>query len=345
MNKLDISVTGLILVCLLTVQGCNSSSNETNTLQIQPTQGIEGGGIAGIEGGGIVSTIDSAKITVVIGGVEYDASDAGLSIIVDDQTATIAQLQPGNVVRFTATSGDATQLPLLQSIETLAEVEGPVSPGSIDTVAGTLMVLGQTIQITLSTIFDDDDFPQGLSDLRDNTLVEISGLVVSGGVIQATRVERGEAGDPFEIFGSVMAIDTVNFRFTIGTLVIDYSGAELDDFDTGAQPQNGDMVEVEGTSFNSEGVFIADEVENENAEFNGEAGQEGNIEGLVTRFVSVTDFDVAGYPVTTDTETEFERGTPSDLALEVQVKVEGTINAEGVLLAEKVEFTEDEDGS
>jgi hypothetical protein len=62
------------------------------------------------------------------------------------------------------------------------------------------------------------------------------------------------------------------------------------------------------------------------------------IEGLITRFVSSTDFDVSGKPVTTTTTTRYENGAAGDLALNVKVEVEGQTNAGGVLVASKVQF-------
>jgi hypothetical protein len=61
-------------------------------------------------------------------------------------------------------------------------------------------------------------------------------------------------------------------------------------------------------------------------------------EGLITRFASATDFDVAGKPVTTTTTTVYRNGTASDLALNVKVEVEGTLNSSNVLVASIVEF-------
>jgi hypothetical protein len=62
------------------------------------------------------------------------------------------------------------------------------------------------------------------------------------------------------------------------------------------------------------------------------------LEGPITRFVSATDFDVIGKPVTTDANTVFENGTAANLAIDVKVEAEGTVNSSGVLLARKVEF-------
>ena len=61
-------------------------------------------------------------------------------------------------------------------------------------------------------------------------------------------------------------------------------------------------------------------------------------EGLITRFASATDFDVAGEKVTTTASTVFKNGTAADLALNVRVEVRGTLDANKVLVADVVEI-------
>ena len=51
--------------------------------------------------------------------------------------------------------------------------------------------------------------------------------------------------------------------------------------------------------------------------------------------------DVAGIPVTTTAATEYEDGTAADLALDVRIEVEGTFDANGVLVADEIEFEND----
>src|SRR2546430_11163863 len=60
--------------------------------------------------------------------------------------------------------------------------------------------------------------------------------------------------------------------------------------------------------------------------------------GLITRFASATDFDVAGEKVTTTASTVFKNGTAADLALNVRVEVRRTLDANKVLVADVVEI-------
>jgi hypothetical protein len=61
-------------------------------------------------------------------------------------------------------------------------------------------------------------------------------------------------------------------------------------------------------------------------------------EGLITRFASATDFDVAGEPVTTTSATVYRNGTAADLALNVRVEVEGSPNSSNVVVADVISF-------
>jgi hypothetical protein len=60
----------------------------------------------------------------------------------------------------------------------------------------------------------------------------------------------------------------------------------------------------------------------------------GRIEGLITRFPSSSYFEVDGQPVAVDSRTKLHLHGP--LGLDVAVKVTGTFDVNGVLVASKV---------
>jgi len=347
MNMTFVMKSAVILPVVFLLFACGSSSEPT-PMQVpenNPEGGIEGGGLQGIEGGGIVSAISTDFSKITVSSVVYDASAPNLTVEVDDQPAGVSDLRVGNAIRFTATTSSTGGDPELKSIVTLAELEGPITAGSIDLTQGIFFVLGQRVEVTASTEFDDDLLLGGLQELTDGSLVEVSGISIAPGVIRASRIERGDSSDEFELFGEVLDLNNTNFTFRIGMLVIDYSSAELEDFAPGDTLQNGDYVEVEGLMLNGNGVLIATEVENQIAEFSSGEGSTGSVEGAITRFMSAVDFDVAGFPVTTNGQTEFERGGVDDLSVGVVIKVEGSVNGDSVLVADKIEFTADEASS
>ncbi len=294
----------------------------------------ESGTTAGIDRGGI--TIVQGPITgfgsVIVNGVRYSTS--GASIIVDDAPATEADLAIGQVVHIegsvdaTGTTGTATTITFDD------DVEGPVQ--SINLATGRIVVLGQPVQTSAATSFGDGITPRSLEGLAVGDHVEVSGLVAADGVINATRIERRATAAPLEVKGSVSALDAANQRFVINLLEVDYSAAQLEGFSSGA-PANGDVVEVHG-SLDSGGTLVATRVEREDRDLGGGDDDEADFEGLVTRFASTTDFDVAGQPVTTTAATEYRDGTAADLQLGVNIEVEGGFDAAGRVVAEKIEF-------
>lgn len=298
--------------------------------------GGSGGGetVSGIDRGGI--TIASGPIngfgSVIVNGVHY--ATAGASIVVDDQPGTESDLRVGQVVRIEGTVDASGLTGSARSIRYDDDVEGLVQ--GIDLAASRFVVLGQTVLVGPATSYDDAIVPRGLEGLAVGDRVEVSGLVNSAGLISATRIERKSAAGSFEVKGSASAVDTVARRFAINALVVDYSGAQLSGFASG-QPANGDLVEAKG-SVNGSGVLVATSLERESASLAGSVDDDADLEGLVTRFASLADFDVAGQRVTTTASTQYEGGTAADLALDVNVEVEGGFDAAGRIVAAEIEL-------
>ena len=326
MKKLAIILSAL---GALTLAGCSSSSSDNGVSPPPPPPPPTGGiGRTGIAIGPI-STFGS----VVVNGVRYDTASASFTI--NDAAGVESDLSVGQIVVVkgeidsNGTTGTANEVIFDDS------VKGPVQ--SIDLVGNTMVVLGQRVVVTADTSFDDGISPASLEGLTVGDIVEVSGLPDANGNIVATRIEDKPAGTPFEVHGNVSSLDTVNFRFNINALVVDYSGATLDNF-PGGQISEGDFVEARGTALGAAGELIATSVELENALDDAQNGDRIEIEGFITRFVSPTDFDVSGFPVTTSANTVYEGGDETDLGLNIKVEVEGDLNALGVLVAEEVDI-------
>lgn len=296
----------------------------------------------GIEGVGIVSKFGANLQSITVSDVTYDATSNALEVTVDDTRAMLSDLSIGNVVRVTATTDDDGVTAVATSIMQINDLEGPIQGGSINTAEGTFVVLGQTVRVVATTLFDDDIMPASLEGLSDNDQVEVSGRFDGTGDFVATRIEFDDDAGDFEITGTVSNLDAANLRFDINALTVDYSSATLEDFDTG-MPADGDIVEVYGDTINAAGELVAQRVENEAFDFDGDDGDLAELEGYVTRFVSATDFDVEGFPVTTTSATVYDDGTAVDLALGVRVDVDGALNTDGVLVAQEIDFEDNED--
>jgi len=299
--------------------------------------GGSGGGntpVAGIDRGG--RTISQGPIngfgSVIVNGVRY--STTGATITVNSRPGAESELRVGQVVRVegavdaNGTTGTASR------IEYNADVEGPVQ--SIDVAASRMVVVGQVVHVGPATSFDDRIVPRSLAGLATGDRVEVSGLVAANGEIAATRIERKAASASVDVNGTVSGVDSAARRLRIGQLLVDYSAAQLDKFPSG-QPANGDVVEASG-QLSAAGVLLATRLERRSTSLGGTVNDKAELEGLVTRFVSITDFDVAGQRVVVTAGTSYEGGSAANLALNASVEVEGAFDAAGRVVAEKIEF-------
>lgn len=290
-----------------------------------PTGGIGRNGVAV----GPIATFGS----IVVNGVKYETNAA--TFMVNDVAGTQDDLKVGQVVSVlgtidsNGTTGTATDVSFDDS------VKGPVE--SIDLASSRLVVLGQIVLVSPDTSFDDSFSPVSLDGISVGQIVEVSGQFNANGNIVATRIEPKPAGTAFEVHGTVAGLDAPNLRFNLNGLVVDYSSATLDNFNSG-QIADGDFVEAKGTSLSVAGELLATEVELESVLPGGDDGDHVEIEGFITRFVSSQDFDVAGVPVTTNGSTTFVGGVAADLGPNVKVEAEGDLDANGVIVADKIDI-------
>jgi len=294
-----------------------------------------GGGSAAPAAGS--SVVSSGAITgfgsVHVNGIHFETT--GASFTVDDAPGGQDDLAVGDVVKIRGRVNDDGRTGTATEVIGDDAVEGPVT--ALDLLAGTLVVAGQSVITDADTSFDDNIPGSSLAGLVVGDLVEVAGFFDAAGAVRATRIEKKTVGSKIEVHGLVADLDTVNQRFRLNALTVSYVGAVLDGF-PGNQISDGDFVEAKGTTFVA-GVLQATKVELEgpDAADDGEDGEaKREIEGLITRFVSATDFDVAGRPVTTTPGTVYENGTAADLAVNLKVEVEGPVDAAGILVARKV---------
>ena len=317
----------LLFALAAVVNGCGGSDSPPPSPQPPPpTSGIGRTGVSL----GTISNFGS----VVVNGVHYDTSTAAFTI--DDSPGSQSDLGVGDVVFISATSDDDFATGSADSVTFDDNVEGPVQ--SIDLALGQLVVLGQTVIVGADTSFDDSISPASLAGLVVGDIVEVSGFVAANGDISATRIEIKPAGLQFEVHGVVSGLDTNTMKFSINALVVDYSAATLDNF-PGGVIADGDFVEAKGDALSPSGELLASKVELEGLGIAGAPDDHVEVEGLITRFVSPQDFDVADIPVSADGNTIFTGGVAGDLGLNIKVEVEGTLDANSnVILADKVDI-------
>lgn len=346
-------VLGLSLV----LGGCGGGSSGSGTAEDSAGTGSPGAGSGGtgspgmdpsdptfgIDAGGLVYGVLTAFGSVVVNGVRYDTSNA--QIFVQGLAAGESDLRVGDVVQLQGAVNDDGVTGTAQLIRTDSLIEGPVE--SVDVDSSLLQVLGQPVTVRSTTSFDDDFFPRSLEGVATGMRVEIDGFISADGQIVATRIEREDDDDDYEVRGIVTGLDLAARRFKLNDLEIDFSQAQLDDFPTNGI-RDGDLVEVEGDRL--EGTLL----------FAREVDFEGNflqnlcprgsdddddcfveVEGYISRFDSPADFDVGGVRIIATADTVFEDGSSADLALGRKVEIDGLVDAEGRLTAFKIEFEDD----
>jgi hypothetical protein len=268
--------------------------------------------------------------SVIVNGTTY-ATDGNTVFTKDGQPATQDDFSVGELVVISGSIDDNNSNAAAASVESNDIVEGPAS--SHDTDTNQLVVLGQTVRI-IGTTSVDDSCP---ADLTTAPAVEVYGTVDTNGVIDASRIECRDAtwDGVMEINGPATNVTATTFE--IWGFVVNYSAASVDDFPTAGVINEDDPVEAEGDSLNGD-TLEADRVEYKGNRFDVNEGDHIEIEGFITRFVSATDFDVSGMPVTTLTNTTYEGGTEADLGPNLKVEVEGEFDSNDVLNATKVEI-------
>lgn len=336
--RLATGAAGACLAALL-ASACGGGGDGSSPLGGINGGGLNGGGtpVGGINGGGLARGVITGFGSIFVNGVEF--STAGATIRVEDSVVTEASLRVGQVVVVQGTISDDGRTGTARTVAYNDDVEGPVQ--SVNAATSSFVVLGQTVRVTPTTVFDGGITPASIAGLTPGVLVEVSGLPDSVGAIVATRVERKGSGGELEVTGRVASLDSTARRFSLNLLVVDYSAATL----TNGTLANGACVEARGASTSAAGALVASRVEIKSCGLPASSGDRGEIEGLITRFASAADFDVGGQRVTTSAATTFVAGgapaAATDLRLDLKVEAEGAFNAAGVLEARRVEIRPD----
>jgi hypothetical protein len=284
-------------------------------------------------GGGSPDQFTQGTVTrfgsVFAAGVEYTTS--GTTITVDGASATEADLRPGYVVALKGrrTSGSATGS--ANSISADAALVGEVT--ARDASAGTVVVLGTTVQLGADTSYGAGVDGAAATPFAIGDRLVVHGFSAANTGILATRVERVTSSRALQAAGRIAGLDANARRYVVRGTTIDYSAATAD-----GTPAVGAYAFATGTTTNADGSVRATRVQVRLEAPAPSDKDTGDVEGVVSRFGSATDFDVAGRTVTTTSSTTYVNGAASDLKASAVVTVSGTFDSSGKLAASRVEF-------
>jgi Domain of unknown function (DUF5666) len=272
----------------------------------------------GVDSGG-TGTYASGPITgygsIVVGGVHYDESAA---LVLDDAGTprSAADLKLGMVTEIQASApmGSASMpTATAMAVRFRSELVGTV--GMVDAASGTLTVLGQTVKVGATTVFDAA-LVGGLAALHVGDVIEVYGQfdALSRRYV-ASRIEPRPNATQYKLRGLVTALDPVAHTLVIGGQTLGYAGVS---------PLPGLAIgQILRVLFNplpvgGHWVATAIEVGTRHVPDRDHA----KVEGRITAFSSSASFEVDGIPVRTDSSTRFPDGT-SGIVLGAQVEVGG----------------------
>jgi uncharacterized protein DUF5666 len=218
--------------------------------------------------------------SVIVNGIEFSRkaglADDRVKLLFEDKTsASENSLFIGMTVNIRGTIDNATGKGEYESIEFQPELRGPLD--SVDTTAGTLTIMGRQIQVDTNTSFDSGI--SGLSDIiqaGNNPELEISGnLDNSTGILHATRIARkaldfnARPEKTVQIKGKIVPGSVVSGAssgsFTIGTVSVNFTSAELGSNTTITDIAADSVVEVKGVLNGAGNVITASRIEKKKA--------------------------------------------------------------------------------
>src|SRR5438105_4051939 len=290
-----------------------------------------GGGqlTAGIEGSGApVTTVGSITGfgSILVNGVEY--ATAGAQVGIDGQAGTEAQLSVGDVVTVVGTVNADGKTGTASQVTFEGNVAGTVDQVNVPTQ--TLVVLGQTVLVTASTVFDANMSPADITGVKPGASIEVSGFANSFGQLVASHIQLLPAAGTLRVEGVVQALNTTAHTFQVNALLVDYSAVT-----PSGTLADGSIVGVEGSGFSASGALQAAAVEVAPAA-GGTPNSQGEVEGIITSFTSNADFMINGLHVTTDASTQFTLNGAT-LGVNARVAVEGSFDSSGNLVAATLE--------
>jgi len=308
-------------VTLSNVSGATLGANSSATVNIIDND------TAAASAFGTITELNSATVN----GIRYDTN--ATNVIVNGQPGNVSDLKLGQVVALEGEVNFSNATGRAAAIGYSASIIGPVE--NIDATLDRLIVLGQTVLTSADTVFDPSIDPDTFAGLLDGATIQISGLRNADGDMMAMRIEPDTTSIGVQLIGTVAGLDLANMLFSVDRLTVDYSSATVIDLPMG-MPTDGLLVIIRGSLAN--GVLVVNEIAGI-MNLTATPGERGHLGGIITRFSSPTDFDLNGFPITTNANTSYASGVVGDLVANAEVTIDGNVSPGGTtILASRVTF-------
>ena len=336
MNKqLKITAIALAITSITGLTACGGGSGDSDSTN----------STTGTSGSSTTSGVVTGFGSIFVDGVEFETDSSSFSLDDgDDGPEDEDGLAVGMVVTVTGTVNADGITGTAEHIEFDDELEGIVNASNVGVDGtGTMTIMGQTVVISTTTIFESDVAGISGADLVvAGNIVEVSGFSSGDGTVYATRLEvklAAHSGEEIELKGIITNL--TDTTFDLGGLTVDFSTAMFDDHIPDSTLSEGLYVEVKSIAGFVDGDLIASEIELEDdgdMDLDGDDGDEIELNGIVTAVNSDTAFEIGGHRIIITKSTEFEHGNAGDISIGISLEVEGELNAAGELLADEIEL-------
>ena len=290
----------------------------------------------GIGGTGITMGAITGFGSIYVNGVKFDTDNAAFS-----RDGVDAKLQSdfsaGEVVKIVGTVDAQSKTGVATEVIYSDLIEGPVT-ALIN--KNRIEVVGQTVLIDELTVLHGF---KTVSELQWDNMLEISGFTNAEGHILATSIkllqDSFSFGSILDIEGIVSDINPIAKTFKLNdSLIIDYSNSLFEGLSETDLVDNLYLAVHSEQNIQANNTVIAQTLYTIDTRLETDVLYE--IEGLITRFVSSTDFDIDGIPVSSTAQTVYKNGSEQQLGLNQFVIIKGVSDANGVLIAEQINVFE-----
>jgi hypothetical protein len=221
------------------------------------------------------------------------------AVTIDGEAARNEDVQSGDVVSLWGTerSSPTSLEDRADETELLHLADGPVS--SIDLPRGRLEVMGQAVSIAGISCTGQPgavELKNTLETLHSGDRVTVSGYGSRSGGLLATRIDLQKRSVPYLVRGFAREVDPNSHRLSLSALNVDFQTAQLQDFPSGS-PEEGDHLVAFADREATNGVLVATRLKFVSGRLAGTVGANVAVAGMVTRFVSLADFDIDGHPI------------------------------------------------
>lgn len=277
---------------------------------------------------------------VTLGTIEWFSSSPsitaapGATTLIDGDVAASSELDfsEGEVLLASGELDSTTNTLTADHIEISHPVDGPLD--EVDLLHGKLVVLAQTVVVEGRTIIDGGD----LAGYKAGDRLTISGHLSSSGQVVATHIKPSTRTGDFLATGLISSVDESLHQFTLGSLVVNYSGlqAVLSKFDKAAPVTAGSWVRVKGTRPDGAATLMATSIEGVSQSLPGASGASVSLSGVVTSATSSAMLQVDGYAITLSAD-----GKASCTSLpgpNARVTVSGLLQTDGSVVADSFCF-------